>query len=316
MTSTDVTATFSEPVTASSITLRDSNNATVSGPTAYNSSTRRATFTPSATLKDSETYTATVSGATDAAGNTMDQVSWSFTTAAAPPADTTPPTITARTPASGASGVATSTTVTATFSEPVQSSTINMTLSGPGGSVSGNVSYDSTSRKTTFTPGAALAASTTYTVNVSGAKDLAGNTMTAVSWTFTTAAASSSGCPCTIWPSTATPALAADPDNGGIEIGVKFRTTQAGTITGIRFYKGSGNTGTHVGTLWSRTGTNLASVTFTGESSSGWQEATFANPVAVAANTTYVASYYAPVGRYSVYENYFTSATTRGPLPP
>jgi hypothetical protein len=137
--------------------------------------------------------------------------------------------------------------------------------------------------------------------------------MTAVSWTFTTAAASST-CPCTIWPSTATPDVAADPDTGGIEIGVKFRTTQAGTITKIRFYKGSGNTGTHVGSLWSRTGTKLASVTFTGESSSGWQEATFATPVAVSANTTYVASYYAPGGHYSVSDNYFTSATVRGPL--
>ncbi len=156
-----------------------------------------------------------------------------------------------------------------------------MTLSGPGGAVSGDVDYDSASRKATFTPSAALAASTTYTVNVSGAKDLADNTMSPVSWTFTTAAASS-GCPCTIWPSSATPAVAADPDNGGIEVGVKFRTTQAGTITGIRFYKGTGNTGTHVGSLWTRTGTKLASVTFTGESSSGWQQATFATPVAVA----------------------------------
>jgi methionine-rich copper-binding protein CopC len=314
-TSTDVTATFSEPVTPSTIAmaLRDSNDTAVSGSTVYDSSTRRATFTPSAALKDSETYTATVSGAKDAAGNTMDSVSWSFTTAAAPPADTTPPTITARTPASGATGVATSTAVTATFSEALQPGTTNMTLSGPGGSVSGAVDYDSANRKATFTPNAALTASTTYTVNVSGAKDIAGNTMTAVSWTFTTAAASSS-CPCTIWPSSATPAVAADPDTGGVEVGVKFRTTQAGTVTGIRFYKGSGNSGTHAGSLWSSTGTKLAGVTFTGESPAGWQEATFATPVSVAANTTYVASYYAPAGHYSVSENYFTSPTTRGPL--
>jgi hypothetical protein len=137
--------------------------------------------------------------------------------------------------------------------------------------------------------------------------------MNPVSWSFTTAAASSA-CPCTIWPSSATPDLDADPDNGGVEVGVKFRTTQAGTITKIRFYKGAGNSGTHVGSLWTRTGTKLASVTFTGESSSGWQEATFANPVAVAANTTYVASYYAPSGHYSVSESYFSSATARGPL--
>jgi Domain of unknown function (DUF4082)/Bacterial Ig-like domain len=314
-TSTDVTAMFSEPVSSSSITmtLKDSNNASVNGSTAYDTATRRASFTPSPKLKDSETYTASVSDATDAAGNTMDAVSWSFTTAAAPPADTTPPTITARTPSSGATGVATSTTVTATFNEAVQSSTIKMTLSGPGGAVSGSVDYDSTSRKATFTPNSALAASTTYTVNVSGAKDLGDNTMSPVSWSFTTAAASSA-CPCTIWPSSATPDLDADPDNGGVEVGVKFRTTQAGTITKIRFYKGSENSGTHIGSLWTRTGTKLASVTFTGESSSGWQEATFANPVSVAANTTYVASYYAPSGHYSLSENYFVSATTRGPL--
>jgi hypothetical protein len=313
--STDVTATFSEAVTSSSITmaLRDSNDTPVSGVKAYDAGTRRATFTPSSALRGSETYTATVSDATDAAGNTMDSVSWVFTTASAPPADTTPPTITARTPASGATGVPTSTTVTATFDEAVQPSTINTALSGPGGSVSGDVVYDSASRKATFTPNAALTASTTYTVGVSGVKDLAGNTMSAVSWTFTTAAASS-GCPCTIWPSSATPALAADPDSDGVEIGVKFRTTQPGTITGVRFYKGAGNTGTHVGSLWSSSGTKLASVTFAGESPSGWQEATFATPVSVSANTTYVVSYYAPAGHYSVSENYFTSATTRGPL--
>jgi hypothetical protein len=152
-------------------------------------------------------------------------------------------------------------------------------------------------------------------VTVSGAKDTAGNVMSTVSWTFTTAAASSSGCPCTIWASTATPGTLADPDSGSVELGVKFRTSQAGFITGIRFYKSATNTGTHTGTLWSRTGTKLATATFTGESGSGWQQVNFASPVAVSANTTYVASYFTPVGHYSVDENYFGSAaTTRGPL--
>ena len=53
---------------------------------------------------------------------------------------------------------------------------------------------------------------------------------------------------------------------GGIEVGVKFRVTQNGYITGFRFYKGAGNTGTHIGHLWSSTGTLLASATFTGNS--------------------------------------------------
>ena len=43
--------------------------------------------------------------------------SWTFTTVMV---DTTPPTVTAQTPAPGATGVAASTTVTATFNEDVQ----------------------------------------------------------------------------------------------------------------------------------------------------------------------------------------------------
>ena len=63
--------------------------------------------------------------------------------------------------------------------------------------------------------------------------------------------------------------------------------------------KGPTNTGVHVGKLWSNSGTLLASVTFTGETASGWQQMNFATPVTITANTTYVASYYAPNGRYS-----------------
>lgn len=100
-----------------------------------------------------------------------------------------------------------------------------------------------------------------------------------------------------------------------MELGVKFRATQAGYIKGIRFYKGAANTGTHIGNLWSSTGTNLATATFTGETASGWQTVNFTTAVAVAANTTYVASYFAPVGRYSFNANYFASAAAvNGPL--
>lgn len=119
----------------------------------------------------------------------------------------------------------------------------------------------------------------------------------------------------TIWPTSATPATLTDSDKTSVELGVKFRTSTAGTITGIRFYKGPQNTGTHTGSLWTRTGTKLATVTFTNETASGWQQANFATPVNVNANTTYVASYHAPVGRYSSTSNYFANnATTNGPL--
>ncbi len=122
-------------------------------------------------------------------------------------------------------------------------------------------------------------------------------------------------CPCSIWPSTATPAVATDSDAAAVELGVKFQSDVAGVITGIRFYKGSTNTGSHVGKLWTTAGQVLATVTFTNETATGWQQADFTQPVAIAANTAYVASYIAPGGHYSVTEPYFASgAVDNAPL--
>ena len=96
---------------------------------------------------------------------------------------------------------------------------------------------------------------------------------------------------------------------------MKFRTDTSGTISGIRFYKGNTNTGTHVGSLWTRTGTLLAQATFTNETATGWQQVTFSNPVAITANTTYIASYHTTTGHYAVDIGYFaTSGTDTPPL--
>src|SRR5206468_11219398 len=97
-------------------------------------------------------------------------------------------------------------------------------------------------------------------------------------------------------------------------VGVKFRSDVPGTISGIRFYKGAANTGTHVGHLWTSTGTLLATVTFSGESAGGWQQASFASPVTISPNTTYVASYYAPAGHYAGDGGYFSSGFDDAPL--
>jgi len=109
----------------------------------------------------------------------------------------------------------------------------------------------------------------------------------------------------TIWPSTAGPNLVDADADDPVELGVKFQSDVAGTITGIRFYKASTNTGTHVGNLWSSTGENLATVTFKGETASGWQQILFSNPVAIDADTVYVASYHTNGGHYSDDESYF-----------
>jgi hypothetical protein len=110
-----------------------------------------------------------------------------------------------------------------------------------------------------------------------------------------------------IWAATATPGTVDHGADSPVELGVKFRSDVNGTIKGIRFYKASTNTGTHVGSLWTSTGTLLASATFSGETASGWQQVNFSSPVSITANTTYVASYHTDVGHYSQDPNYFAS---------
>lgn len=126
--------------------------------------------------------------------------------------------------------------------------------------------------------------------------------------------ASAATCPCSIWPATATPATVTVADTAAVSLGVKFQSDTAGSITGVRFYKGPSNTGTHTGSLWSSTGVRLATATFTGETASGWQQVNFGSPVGITANTTYVASYYAPSGNYSADSGGLNAAVDNAPL--
>lgn len=122
-------------------------------------------------------------------------------------------------------------------------------------------------------------------------------------------------CPCTLWSSTTAPALPADFDTAAVELGLQFKADSNGWITGVRFHKPSTNTGTHVGSLWSSSGKLLAQATFVSETASGWQQVDFATPVAITADTVYVASYHTNVGHYSADNAYFaTSGVDRGPL--
>jgi len=102
-------------------------------------------------------------------------------------------------------------------------------------------------------------------------------------------------------------------DPNPVELGVKFYPSRNGQIAGIMFYKNPQDTGTHTPHMWSSSGTLLASATFTGETASRWQAVNFANPVAITANTTYIASYHSN-GDYTETDNYFATAHTDGPL--
>jgi len=131
----------------------------------------------------------------------------------------------------------------------------------------------------------------------------------------TTVSIAQGECPCTtLWRPTAVPTVPSAADGNAVELGVLIKSDIDGFITGIRFYKGSTNTGTHVGSLWTEGGVRLANAEFTGETNSGWQQVSFSTPVAITANTVYVASYHTNVGSYSADGGYF--ATTGVDSPP
>jgi glucose/arabinose dehydrogenase/PKD repeat protein len=104
--------------------------------------------------------------------------------------DVTPPTVTAQSPSPGATGVSTLIVVRAAFSEPIQSGTLVMQLRNSSNQLlAAAVTYDPATRTASLDPAAELAGSQTFTATVSGTRDLAGNLMTTVNWSFTTGTA-------------------------------------------------------------------------------------------------------------------------------
>jgi hypothetical protein len=190
---------------------------------------------------------------------------------------------------------------------------VSFTLQDSSGNpVAGTVSFNAGNTVATFTPTNSLAASTTFTATVSGAQNTSGTPMSGpFNWNFTTAGPQ---CPCSVWQN-GTPTGAVDAsDTGAVNLGVKFQASSSGFVAGVRFYKESDNTGSHIGSLWSSTGTLLASGTFSNETASGWQELDFSSPVAITANTTYVISYHTNTGHYAATTSGLASAVTNGPL--
>lgn len=102
----------------------------------------------------------------------------------------------------------------------------------------------------------------------------------------------------------ATPADTSYDDDAPLTVGIKFTPKTSGTVTGVRFYKGPGNTGTHVGALYSSSGQLLARATYGSETSTGWQSVSFSSPVRVTSGATYTAATFLPDGYYSVTSPY------------
>jgi hypothetical protein len=103
-----------------------------------------------------------------------------------------------------------------------------------------------------------------------------------------------------LFASTATPAIDSSADTASVEIGTRFTASVNGKVYGVRFYKGTLNTGVHTGSLWAANGSSrLATATFTNESASGWQTVRFAQPIDIVAGQVYLVSYHTNVGRYA-----------------
>jgi len=119
--------------------------------------------------------------------------------------------------------------------------------------------------------------------------------------------------PVSLFSASATPEILSDPDTSPVELGMKFQVSTAGSVSGVKFYKGTGDTGTHQAHLWTDNGTLLATATFTDETASGWQTATLSSPVGLTPDTTYVVSYHSN-GHYAASSNYFTEDVVNGPL--
>ena len=230
--------------------------------------------------------------------------------------DTVPPTVFSSVPVDAAVNVGVSEDIRVSFNEAMDPASINGTTFQLRGAdnvvVPAVVTYDSVTNTAVLNPNSSLVSGAVYSATVlggtSGVKDAAGNPLGEnFTWSFTTAGSSGSGS-YSIWSGSEVPAIVSASDSAAVELGVKFRSSVAGYVTGVKFYKGATNTGTHTGSLWSSSGTRLATVTFGNETASGWQYQAFAAPWAISAGTTYVVSYHAPVGRYALNQGYFSTS--------
>ncbi|GAA1255597.1 Ig-like domain-containing protein [Arthrobacter pascens] len=187
-----VTATFSravQGVSGATFFLKNQAGAVVTATVTYDATSRMATLRPSTVLAASQKYTATLTGGAsairDTAGTPLGSESWGFTTAAAP-------TVTARTPGAGSTGVAVGSNITATFGTAVQGVTGSSFLlkSASGRVIPAAVTYSATTRTATLDPAVNLLSDTKYTATLIGGtaaiRDAAGTPLTGTSWTFTT----------------------------------------------------------------------------------------------------------------------------------
>jgi Domain of unknown function (DUF4082) len=112
------------------------------------------------------------------------------------------------------------------------------------------------------------------------------------------------------------PQIPVDPDTNAVTLGVKFWSTQAGTINGIRFYRGRSNSNGYTVKLFSASGSLLGSNKVSQDTCAVpcWEAVNFGSPIPISQNTTYVAAYYTSNGRYAGDNGGLTNGVQNGPL--
>jgi Domain of unknown function (DUF4082) len=114
-----------------------------------------------------------------------------------------------------------------------------------------------------------------------------------------------------------TPQIPIDPDTSSVTLGVKFWSSQTGTIKGIRFYRAAKSASGYIARLYKADATMLASKSVSSEPCSTfpcWEELDFSSPIPISANTTYVAAYFVSGGHYAGDNNGLAKGVTSGPL--
>ncbi|RUM22864.1 DUF4082 domain-containing protein [Rhizobium phaseoli] len=184
-----------------------------------------------------------------------------------------------------------------------------LSITGVNGAVHGTVSFNSQTKTVIFTPTAGYAGAASFSYTVSDG--FGGTASATVSLTVNTPPAG--GATSSLFTGADTSGIAAANDASSVELGVKFIASANGQITGLTYYRGAQDTGTHVGSLWTTSGQLLAQATFINETASGWQTVSFTQPINVSAGTIYVASYHSN-GFYSATANYFVTDYSNGVL--
>ena len=184
--------TFSAPINQLSLSnanfqfYSDAQSRYLPGTVTVNPNGLSATLVPVTPLLPNNEYQLIINSYYDLAGNIGGGDNVSFTTGAS--TNTSSPTVTAISPASGATGVGENALIVAKLSAPLDPTTIGNSSITLTPAVAGTVTLGTDQETLTLTPTGHLAASTPYSVQVTGFTDLSGNAVTTFTSTFTTSA--------------------------------------------------------------------------------------------------------------------------------